>query len=149
MLFASCSECGGEVKLLTGTKRTREYRFGVSLPIPDDFEIPTCIKCKEEYMVPEISEPLDKILGDLFEKKLLKEIASLKKQVSFWKDGWFDQRDVIGKQSWLIPGPGKPLDYLKLNASQKELYHKCLHELPSIVDSGEHFHIARFITGSN
>ena len=63
--FPRCSECGGEVKLLGGTGRTRQYIRGVHLPIPDDYGIPTCVDCGEESMNIEISEPLDKILGEL------------------------------------------------------------------------------------
>lgn len=63
MKFARCVECGGEVKLLAQAGRTREFRRGMELPIPAAFEIPTCSKCGEEYMVPEISDELDRILG--------------------------------------------------------------------------------------
>ena len=61
-----CSECGGAVKLIARSGRTREYRRGVALPIPDDFEIPTCTRCGEEFMTPEISEPLDLLLERVF-----------------------------------------------------------------------------------
>jgi transcriptional regulator with XRE-family HTH domain len=57
-----CPECGGEVRLATRAGRTREFRRGVMLPIPDDFEIPTCSRCGEELMTPEVSDELDAIL---------------------------------------------------------------------------------------
>lgn len=64
MLLPRCSECGGPVKLLCEPGRTREYKRGVFFKIPHDFEIPTCIKCGEEFMIPEISEKLDALIGD-------------------------------------------------------------------------------------
>jgi hypothetical protein len=66
MKLPRCSECGGPVKLTARIGRTREYRRGVALPIPDDFEIPTCTRCGEEFMIPEVSEPLDALLEQVF-----------------------------------------------------------------------------------
>lgn len=63
--FPRCPECGGEVLLLGGKGRTREYLRDVHLPIPDDYEIPTCVRCGEELMNIEVSEPLDKILSQM------------------------------------------------------------------------------------
>lgn len=60
--FPRCPECGGEVKLLAKEGRTREYIKGIHLSVPADFEIPTCVKCGEESMVPEIAQKLDWIL---------------------------------------------------------------------------------------
>jgi transcriptional regulator with XRE-family HTH domain len=61
-----CSECGGKVQLLAKPGRTREYRRGVVLPIPDDFETPICTSCGEEFMIPEVSERLDALLEEEF-----------------------------------------------------------------------------------
>jgi len=47
-----------------GKGRTRQYLRGVHLRIPDDYGIPTCTKCGEESMNIEVSEPLDKMLGE-------------------------------------------------------------------------------------
>lgn len=63
-----CGECGGSVLPRARPGRTREFKRGVYLSIPDDFEIPTCVACDEEYMSLDISEPLDAILGREFEK---------------------------------------------------------------------------------
>jgi len=68
--FPRCGECGGQVELQAKSGRTREFVPGVHLPIPDDFEIPTCVKCEETYMSPEVSGPLDSILGGLFMTRL-------------------------------------------------------------------------------
>lgn len=62
---ARCAVCGGSVQLLALAGRTRELRHGIDLPIPEDFEIPTCSQCGEEYMTPEISGPLDQLLEEL------------------------------------------------------------------------------------
>lgn len=57
-----CSECGHEVHLARGAGRTREYVRGVVLPIPEDFELPTCSSCGELHMIPEFSTRLDALL---------------------------------------------------------------------------------------
>lgn len=69
--FPRCPECGGDVRLLGGKDRTRQYLPGVHLPIPDDFGIPTCTRCGEESMNIEVSEALDKLLGE----RLVEEVA--------------------------------------------------------------------------
>lgn len=61
-----CAECGGKVELRTGPGRMREYRRGVSLEIPEDVGIPTCVACGEESMVPEVSDELDRRLGEVY-----------------------------------------------------------------------------------
>lgn len=58
----SCAECGHDVELASGHGRTREYVRGHHLPIPDDFQLPTCNFCGETYTNQEVSERLDKIL---------------------------------------------------------------------------------------
>lgn len=60
--FPRCPDCGGEVRLLAKKGRTREYLRGVHLPVPDDFEIPTCVECGEESMVPEVGVHLDEVM---------------------------------------------------------------------------------------
>lgn len=54
-----CGVCGGRVKLVAKRGRTREYRRGVDLPVPADFQIPTCDACGEEYLTVAMSEALD------------------------------------------------------------------------------------------
>lgn len=76
--FPRCPECGGEVRLLARKGRTREYLRGVRLPIPDDFGIPTCMKCGEESMNVEVSEPLDKLLGEHLCSKLRAQVGTLR-----------------------------------------------------------------------
>jgi DNA-directed RNA polymerase subunit RPC12/RpoP len=61
--FPRCPECGGKVEFKAISGRMREYRKGIMLSIPDDFPIPTCSKCGEEMMIPEVSCELDKILA--------------------------------------------------------------------------------------
>lgn len=61
-----CSECGSPVALSRGAGRTREYARGYHLPIPDDFEIPTCTGCGETYIIPEIAKRLDGILRRVY-----------------------------------------------------------------------------------
>ena len=59
----TCIECGGSVQLRSGMGRTRECVRGVKSKIPDDFLLPTCGRCGETYMSPEISSVLDELLA--------------------------------------------------------------------------------------
>jgi transcriptional regulator with XRE-family HTH domain len=61
-----CVECGDQVRLLKKAGRVEEYRRGVPLPIPEDFAIPTCPTCGEEYFTVELSEALAKLQAPLF-----------------------------------------------------------------------------------
>lgn len=61
-----CPACGGTVRLLAKAGRVREFRRGVQLPIPDDFEIPTCTNCGEEMMSLDVSQALDARLQSTF-----------------------------------------------------------------------------------
>lgn len=56
----TCPECGHEVRLARGVGRTREYRRGVPpMPIPDDFDVPTCSNCGETFMLAETLPALE------------------------------------------------------------------------------------------
>lgn len=67
--LSRCYVCGGEVKLIAKPagfdfSRWRGILKDVMMPIPSGFAIPTCIKCGETSMIPEVSEELDKLLLD-------------------------------------------------------------------------------------
>jgi len=64
MTFQSfpCGNCGADVVLVAEPGRTRLIEKDMEVPIPDDYELPTCLDCGETYMSPEYSKPLDKIL---------------------------------------------------------------------------------------
>lgn len=64
-----CPECGGAVKLTAKPGRTREVKQGVVLSIPDGFKTPICSRCGEEFMIPEVSEELDCIIGSFNDTK--------------------------------------------------------------------------------
>lgn len=119
---STCHECGGQVIPSSGKNRAKEYRKGVILPIPDSYLIPICIGCKKEYLSDEALKHLNSFLCKLYEDKLLKEIESLKKKIELNNIQWYKNRDAIGIQSWIIPGPGKPIDYLKLSKEQREKF---------------------------
>lgn len=53
-----CVECGGDVVTVTGAGRTSEFKLGIPLPVPADFEIPTCVHCGEMYLTVERGEEL-------------------------------------------------------------------------------------------
>lgn len=61
-----CSNCGGQVKLHAGGERFRTFRWGLSLPIPQDVEIPTCEKCGETYVSAEQTAELERRMQDVF-----------------------------------------------------------------------------------
>jgi len=62
----TCSDCGGTVDLNSGTGRTREYSRGFKVPIPDDFVLPTCSRCGEIYVLPEMEAKLTAVLRKRF-----------------------------------------------------------------------------------
>lgn len=70
MNFGRCDECGGRVALRFGPGRTREFLRGLRMDVPEDFGTPACERCGEEYMVPEVSEPLDELLGREFARRV-------------------------------------------------------------------------------
>ena len=57
----TCHECGGEVDYRSGPGRTYEYVEGRSIPIPDDFRLPTCDSCGEQYFTQDITDRLDRM----------------------------------------------------------------------------------------
>lgn len=57
--FPRCLECGGQMEMTQRGGRTRELVKGIHLPVPEDFQIPTCQSCGEEVWSPEMSEALD------------------------------------------------------------------------------------------
>lgn len=59
--------CGGAIQLL---KRPGRYWFykGVSIRVPENFPIPTCVGCGEEYLNPDQAESLDNILEAVYRK---------------------------------------------------------------------------------
>jgi len=68
-----CVECGAMVELKAEPGRTSEYRDGITLPIPDDFAIPTCTNCGERYFDVERGAALE-----ILQSKLLKNNSDLK-----------------------------------------------------------------------
>lgn len=76
MKLPRCMECGGKVVFLAKPGRTREYRRGVVLAVPDTFELPTCSACGEEFSIPEVSEALDAVLREEFLERQRYELAA-------------------------------------------------------------------------
>lgn len=64
-----CPECGGEVRLSTGTGRTTHYHKMV-LPLPDDMKLPTCNKCGERYVDSRTAKMVDEVAKPLYRAKL-------------------------------------------------------------------------------
>lgn len=62
-----CTQCGGRVSPRVSSGRTRVFRVGVPpMPIPEDFEIPTCSRCGETYVLPENEPALHARLREAF-----------------------------------------------------------------------------------
>ena len=61
-----CHECGGDVRMSTGHDRTFPYTANVALPIPADFEAPTCVRCNAMFLNDETWQRLEPIFNKLF-----------------------------------------------------------------------------------
>jgi hypothetical protein len=61
--FPRCVECGGRMELTQRSGRTRELAKCVHLPVPADFNVPTCQLCGDEVWSPEMSQELDRLIG--------------------------------------------------------------------------------------
>lgn len=61
-----CVHCHCPVTLQTGTGRTREYLYGMRLPIPDDTPIRTCTGCGDVYLNEEDDQRLDEVQHKAF-----------------------------------------------------------------------------------
>jgi len=62
----SCFECGFPVAMLALDGRTIEYHPGYEVPIPVDFEMPTCTNCRKPYIDEELAKRLDPVLKKAF-----------------------------------------------------------------------------------
>ena len=65
-----CRECGeGTIRLVARPGRTWRYKR-LLLDVPEDFEIPTCDRCGEEWLEADRAEALDDILRDQYAERL-------------------------------------------------------------------------------
>lgn len=62
----NCHQCEGPVQMVTGEGRTREYRPGIKLAVPDDFGIPTCQGCGETYLTTAEAQALEERLKHVY-----------------------------------------------------------------------------------
>ena len=74
---ARCSSCGGRVTPRSGTGRFRSFRWGISLPIPDDVEIPTCERCGELYVSAEQAPELERRMQAVFKTWAADHVAKI------------------------------------------------------------------------
>lgn len=66
-----CPECGtGKIVPTARPGRTARYRFLSDLPIPDDFEIPTCEQCGSEWIDGATAEALDAVQEEIYRELL-------------------------------------------------------------------------------
>lgn len=65
-----CTECGhGTIQMTAKAGRTSPYRDMQEVPIPADFEIPTCDHCGNEWIDEDTAEALDRVLEDEYRKR--------------------------------------------------------------------------------
>ena len=64
-----CRECGGTVKLASSPGRMWPYKRLV-LPLPADYESPTCDGCGEEWLDRQRADDLDALLSDLYNERV-------------------------------------------------------------------------------
>lgn len=65
-----CTWCPGLVTPQKGSGRTRLYKPGLRLPVPDDYEMPTCSGCGETYVSLAESKRLDELQLEMFRRAL-------------------------------------------------------------------------------
>lgn len=107
--FPRCPECGAEVRLMGGKGRTREYLRGVRLPIPDDYAIPTCTKCRETSMSIEVSEPLDRLLAEELRGMLRRYVETIREKHAVTQQEMEDALGVTRSYlSHLLGGRNEP-----------------------------------------
>ena len=115
-----CLRCNSvSVRPRKGVGRTRPYRVLATLPIPDDFEIPTCQHCGAEYSDASMERALDQVLAAVYLdslQTLAKEsIRKLTERDAETKRRFISQRQLElvlglsqGYLSRLLSGHGKP-----------------------------------------
>lgn len=67
-----CPECGGETKWLAKAGRKVSYR-NMTLELPKDLEIETCLACGEQWLDEPTSEKLDLALASAYQVALRKQ----------------------------------------------------------------------------
>lgn len=115
-----CLRCNSvSVRPRKGVGRTRHYRVLAQLPIPDDFEIPTCGRCGSEYSEESIDRKLDQALAAVYLDSLQTlakaSIGKLTERDPAMKRRFISQRRLElvlglsqGYLSRLLSGHGKP-----------------------------------------
>ena len=115
-----CLRCNSvSVRPRKGVGRTRPYRVLATLPIPDDFEIPTCRHCGAEYSDASMERSLDQVLAavylDALQTLAKESIRKLTERDAATKKRSISQRQLElvlglsqGYLSRLLSGHGKP-----------------------------------------
>jgi hypothetical protein len=89
----TCAECGGTADMLESRGRTMEYARGYSVPIPDGFMIPTCLRCGELYIIPEIEV---KLFSTLKARFLQMQAEHYRELVDILvRRHWVKQQDIV------------------------------------------------------
>lgn len=71
-----CPECGaGKVVSTARQGRTARYRSLRELPVPDDFEIPTCEQCGSEWIDGATAEAMDEALERVYREELRSSVV--------------------------------------------------------------------------
>ncbi len=66
-----CASCGSKTVRKRGRPgRTASYRNMPALPIPEHFPIPTCSRCRQEFVDPQTASELEGVLRELYRSSL-------------------------------------------------------------------------------
>lgn len=66
-----CARCGSKTVRKRGRPgRTASYRNMAALPIPEHFPIPTCARCRQEFVDPQTASELAEVLRELYRSAL-------------------------------------------------------------------------------
>lgn len=77
-----CYECGGMVKLRSGTRRTMPYKNLAVVGVPASIQLPTCTKCGEQYIDEALAEKLDEALEAAYVKEMTCRAQDALEQIS-------------------------------------------------------------------
>ncbi len=101
-MLKRCGECGGDIKLIA--KERKEQYKDKSYILPADFELPTCIKCGEEWINTEYAEKMDAVLKRLEEEatKRAKPAVNVEKFIIVltFDEQYGKENQIVAPESW-------------------------------------------------
>lgn len=78
-----CASCGSKTVRKRGRQgRTASYRNMPALPVPAHFPIPTCSRCRREFIDPQTASELDEVLRELYRSSLKARVRQAIDQIT-------------------------------------------------------------------